>query len=112
MPIKIAELVSGLKPDRTILFFGAGSSVPSNAPSVQDLQKHLETVFGVSAQGYTLAEQTAIIEHQTRDRARLILELRFKFKGKRPTGALLNVPLSDWKSIFTTFYDNLIEVSY
>ena len=108
MPINIAELVSGLKPDRTILLFGAGSSVPSNAPSVQDLQRHLETVFDVSAQGYSLSEQTAIIEHQTRDRSRLIHELRSKFKGQRPTGALLNLPLYDWKSIFTTNYDNLL----
>jgi len=112
MPINIAELVSGLKPDRTILLFGAGSSVPSNAPSVQDLQRHLETVFGVPAQGYNLAEQAAIIEQQTRDRARLIHEVRSKFKGKRPTGALLNLPLYDWKSIFTTNYDNLIETTY
>jgi hypothetical protein len=112
MPIKIADFVAALQPDRTVLLFGAGSSIPSNAPSGQDLQRHFENVFGVSAKDYNLAEQTGIIEHQTRDRARLIRELRSKFKGIHPTGALLNLPLYDWKSIFTTNYDRLIEDTY
>jgi hypothetical protein len=92
--------------------FGAGSSIPSNAPGVADLQNHFEKQFGVSAANYSLAEQTAIIEQQTRDRARLISELRWCFKGLKPTGALLNLPLFEWKSIFTTNYDTLIEDSY
>lgn len=112
MPIDVSDLVANIQPDRTVLLFGSGSSVPSNAPSVSELQKHFEAVFGVSAQGYTLAEQTAIIEYRTRDRAKLISELRSKFKALRPTGALLNLPLYDWRSIFTTNYDRLIEDSY
>src|SRR3954470_13712515 len=36
--------------------------------------------------------------------ARLIQELRSQFKGLRPTGSLLNLPLYAWKSIFTTNY--------
>jgi hypothetical protein len=112
MPVNVTDLVGRLKPGGTVLLFGAGSSIPSNAPSVQDLQTHFETIFGVPAKDYSLAEQTAIIEYQTRDRARLIAELRAKFKGLRPTGALLNLPLYDWKSIFTTNYDRLIEDSY
>ena len=95
-----------------MLLFGAGSSLPSNAPSVQDLQSYFERVFSVPVNGYTLAEQTAIIEHQTRDRPRLIGELRSRFRGVRPTGAILNLPLYNWKSIFTTNYDRLIENCY
>ena len=112
MPIEVPSLVAGLRPDRTVLLFGAGSSLPSNAPSVLDLQSHFERVFKIPAAGYTLAEQTAIIEHQTKDRPRLIAELRNRFKGLRPTGALLNLPLYNWKSIFTTDYDCLIEDCY
>ncbi|MBV9984750.1 SIR2 family protein [Bradyrhizobium sp.] len=112
MTISVGELVRDIKPNRTVLFFGSGSSIPSHAPSVSELQKHFEAVFHVSASGYTLAEQTAIIEHRTRDRPRLIHELRSKFKGIAPTGALLNLPLYEWKSIFTTNYDTLIEDSY
>jgi hypothetical protein len=105
-------MVSGIKPEQTVLLFGAGSSIPSNAPSVGDLQAHLESVFGVPAKGYTLAEQAAIIEQKTQDRAQLIRELRVKFRGLRPTGALLNLPLYGWKGIFTTNYDLLIEDTY
>lgn len=112
MPIEISSLVAALRPDKTVLLFGAGSSLPSNAPSVQSLQSHFERVFNVTAKGYSLAEQTAIIEHQTRDRPRLIAELRSQFRGLRPTGALLNLPLYSWKSIFTTNYDCLIEDCY
>ncbi|MEY9234084.1 hypothetical protein ABIF68_002531 [Bradyrhizobium japonicum] len=112
MTIELKHLVSNLTIPRTVLLFGAGSSIPSNAPSVSDLQQYFEQKFSVPASGYSLAEQTAIIEHQTRDRARLIAELRSRFRGLQPTGALLNLPLYDWKSIFTTNYDTLIEESY
>lgn len=112
MPIEIKDLVSNLRPERTVLFFGAGSSIPSNAPTSLMLQQHFERQFGVGAAGYTLAEQTGLIEYKTKDRPRLIKELRHMFRGAAPTGALLNLPLYQWKSIFTTNYDKLIETAY
>ncbi len=112
MPIEVSQLVAGLVPEATSLLFGAGSSIPSNAPSVGQLQRHFEAVFGVSARDYNLAEQTGIIEQRTRDRRRLIEELRSQFKGVSPTGALLNLPLYTWKSIYTTNYDDMVESSF
>lgn len=112
MPIDIARLAAALTPTNTVLLFGAGSSVPSGAPQVRDLQVHFEHIFDISADEYTIAEQTSIIENTTRDRPRLISALREKFAGLKPTGALLNLPLYDWKSIYTTNYDELIEESY
>ena len=112
MPISVADLIRGLDPERTVLLFGAGSSAPSNAPSVQDLKNHFESMFGISGKEYSLAEQTAIIENKTGNRAALVGALRDRFKGLIPTGALLNLPLYDWKSLFTTNYDRLIEDSY
>ncbi|MCJ2112906.1 SIR2 family protein [Methylobacterium sp. E-025] len=112
MPIDLTSFVKDIQPSRTVLLFGAGSSIPSGAPSVQVLQAHFEKIFGVSSQGYSLAEQTSIIEQNTRDRRRLIEELQSKFKHLNPTGAILNLPLYDWKSLYSTNYDELIEVSY
>lgn len=112
MPISISDLIGALEPEHTVLLFGAGSSAPSNAPTVKDLQKYFETEFGVPSDQYSLAEQTGIIEYQVKDRARLVRALRAKFKGLKPTGALLNLPLFEWKSIFTTNYDTLIEDCY
>lgn len=111
MPVEVKELIARLEPDRTVLLFGAGSSIPSNAPSVEALQSHFEKIFRAPASGYSLAEQTAIIESNLLERAPLIEELRAQFRGVRPTGALLNLPLYNWKSIFTTNYDTLIEDS-
>lgn len=112
MPLDVSRLTASLQPERTVLLFGAGSSIPSGAPSVANLQAHFEDIFDVSADNYDLSEQTSIIESMIRDRGRLIAALREKFKNLKPTGALLNLPLYDWKSIFTTNYDELIEDSY
>lgn len=112
MPIQMDRLVGGIDPERTVLFFGSGSSLPSGAPTGTQLQAHFEKVFGVRASGYTLAEQTGIIENQTRDRTRLVAELRSQFRGVSPSGAILNLPLYPWKSLYTTNYDKLIEASF
>ncbi|MBB4427101.1 hypothetical protein GGD66_005677 [Bradyrhizobium sp. CIR48] len=112
MPVTVDDVIKNLQPARTILLFGAGSSIPSNAPSVHDLQRHFERTFSVPANQYSLAEQTGIIEYRTNNRKALIQELRSQFRGVQPTGALLNLPFLKWKSIFTTNYDTLIEDSY
>src|SRR5215469_9538632 len=112
MPTEVASLTARLDPKKTILLFVSGSSIPSNAPSVATLKAHFERCFGVSSRDYSLAEQTSIIEHTTKDRQRLISELRAQFKGVNPTGSLLNLPLYNWKVIFTTNYDELIEACY
>ena len=112
MPVDLPTLTRNIEPERTVLLFGAGSSIPSGAPSVRQLQEHFARIFGVAASDYTLAEQAGIIENRTRDRAKLIQELRTQFRSIKPTGLLLNLPLCKWKSIYTTNYDELIEDCY
>ena len=112
MPIEVERLAAELQPERTVLLFGAGASLPSGAPSVGTIQKHFEKVFGVSGTVYSLSEQSGIIESRTHDRPRVIAELRKLFTPVRPTGAILNLPLYDWKSIYTTNYDRIVEESY
>jgi hypothetical protein len=110
--MELSELIRELVPSRTILFFGAGSSLPSNAPTPQKIIDHFSQRFSIESDGFSLSEFSEIIEKRTGDRRRLITELRSMFNGLRPTSGLLNVPLYDWKSIYTTNYDNLIEQSY
>jgi NAD-dependent SIR2 family protein deacetylase len=112
MPLELGSFIREVQPARTVLLFGAGASVASGAPSVQALQQHFEKVFGTPASGYTLAEQTGIIEQTTKDRRRLIEELRSQFSSLKPAGAILNLPLYRWKSIYTTNYDELVEQAY
>ena len=67
MTIDISRLASDLKPERTVLLFGSGSSIPSLVPGVKELQEALQLKFGVAAT-YSLAEQTEIVEIQKNDR--------------------------------------------
>lgn len=111
MPIPVSRLANDLNAARTVLLFGAGSSMPSGAPSVPRITKHLAEVGGLSSSNYTLAELSGIVEQKT-SRRNLITQLRAMFKDIKPTGGLLNLPLYDWKSIYTTNYDDLIEQAY
>jgi SIR2-like domain len=112
MTTALADLVKDVKPDSTVLLFGAGSSLPSNAPSVATIIEHLSKKFRQPSAGFNLSELTDLIEQKTKDRRRLIDELRAMFQRNKPTGGLLNLPLYSWKSIYTTNYDTLIEQSY
>jgi hypothetical protein len=112
VPTTLANLIQGVRPDATILLFGAGSSIPSGAPSVGDIIEHLSKKFGQRSAGFSLSELTDLIEQKTKDRRRMISELGKMFSRAKPTGGLLNLPLYNWKSIYTTNYDTLIEQSY
>lgn len=61
--------------------------------------------------GFTLPEQSGLAERKAGRRS-LIEALRELFKTLKPTGGLLNLPLYNWKSIFTTNYDDLVEQCY
>ncbi len=111
MPISLQNLVDTLEPERTVLFFGAGSSIPSGAPSASELISRISSAFGIAQNGYQLSEIASLAEMKN-SRHELIKLLREIFIKLKPTGGLLNIPIYNWKSIYTTNYDNLIEQSY
>jgi len=111
MSITLSEMIEGIDPSNTVLFFGAGSSIPSGAPSVDKIIDQIAKDFSIDAEGYSLAEITSIAEGK-RSRVELIRCLRGIFSKIRVTGALLNLPLYNWRNIYTTNYDKLIEQSY
>ena len=111
MPIELSRLASEIDPAQTVLFFGAGASIPSGAPSVEKLISVLEALLGEQCDGYTLREFTGILEDKY-SRRQLIEALRKPFGSLRPTGSLLNLPLYKWKAIYTTNYETLIEQCY
>ncbi|WP_043201715.1 SIR2 family protein [Paraburkholderia acidipaludis] len=111
MPIELSRLANELIPEKTVLFFGAGACVSSHAPSVTKLMEYFQATFGVSTDGYSLREYAGIIENKF-GRKKLIDALRVPFKKLHPTGSLSNIPLYQWKSLFTTNYDTLIEQAY
>lgn len=111
MSISLADAVKRIKPRNTVLLFGAGASIPSGAPSVQSLISYLSSNFVVDGTDYSLSEISSIIE-DSYSRRDLIESLRKKFTRVRVTGSLLNLPLYEWKSIYTTNYDRLVEEAY
>lgn len=112
MTTPLAQLVSEIVPEKTVLLFGAGSSIPSKAPTVAAIMTRFEKAFEVKSEGYSLREQSSLAEVKSRSRKKMIGELRKLFSDLRPTGGLLNIPLYNWKSLFTTNYDDLIEQCY
>lgn len=111
MTIEISRLVSELNPSTAVLFFGAGASIGSHAPSVEQISKAFHEKFNIDPAGYSFREFMGIIENRI-TRKTLVNELRTLFSGLNPTGSLLNLPLYNWKSLYTTNYDELIEKCY
>ncbi len=112
MPISIADLAASIEPAKTVLLFGSGSSVPSGAPSTAKIIKRIADTFKLPADGYTLRELSSLAEDRLGGRPKMIAQLRAICADLQPTGGLRNLPLYEWKSIFTTNYDTLIETSY
>jgi len=111
MIIDIGKLVVDLVPERTVLFLGAGASLPSHGPSAKVLIEHFSHKFSISPDGLSLAEVATLAEKQGGRKA-VIAALRSQFENSAPAGGLLNLPHYDWKTIFTTNYDTLVEKSY
>ena len=108
----IATLAASIDPTTTLLFLGAGSSQPSHAPSSERIIAHLSQAFNQPSNGFTLAEFVELLIHKTKDRRAIVTEVRSLFSNLSPTAGLLNVPLYDWKGIYTTNYDELVEQAY
>ena len=112
MPTDLSAFVDDLDPETTVLFLGAGSSQPSKAPSTLEIIGHLAKTYRQSPGSLTLAELTDLIEQKTKDRKRMISEVRSLFTKASPSGGLVDLPRYNWKAIYTTNYDELVEVSY
>ncbi|MCA3009833.1 MAG: SIR2 family protein [Phycisphaerales bacterium] len=110
MPTQLESLAKSLQPNQTVLLFGAGASVPSGAPLAADLAATLSSQFSLSP-GYSLSEVAGLVEIQHSRRA-LIDAIREALARVTPTRGLLNLPLHNWRSLYTTNYDRLIEQAY
>ncbi len=112
MPIDLVTLCREITPQRTAILFGAGSSVPSGGIVGSALAKQICEKFGLEYDSsLSLAEIGTLAELKV-GRRDLISLVQKMYDGLRPTRGLLNLPLYDWKDIFTTNYDDLIEQVY
>lgn len=112
MPIDINILARQLEPESTALILGAGASIPSGAPTGNELRDILGQEFLINNyESFPLSDLATIIEGK-RDRYSLIKEIRRRISRLQPTGGLLAIPRYPWAAIFTTNYDDLVEKAF
>lgn len=111
MPTPIGAVVQQIKPSQTVLLFGAGASIPSGGPPVSRIIERIATDFALPSEGYSLRELASLAEAKA-SRSALIRTVRSLCANVSPAGGLENVALYNWKSIFTTNYDRLVEAAF
>ncbi len=112
MPIDLSVLCRQISPEQTVLIFGAGASIPSGAPSGQQLAHELETKFRIGqGLGLSLSDLSTLIERRI-SRRELVEFICNRIAKLQPTGGLLNIPTFGWASIFSTNYDDLVEKAF
>ncbi len=112
MPIDLTVLCRSVSPEETVLLFGAGSSFPSGAPIGKKLAELLAEKFKIASDSSLSLPEIASLSEKAHSRKELVAYLRSIFNPLAPTGGLMNLPNYDWKSIYTTNYDTLIEQVY
>lgn len=109
--MEIRELAQLLSPTRTTLIFGAGASIPSGAPSGQQLARKLAHLLIPEPEGAELAEVAQLVENR-KGRSILVGAVREALESLAPTAGLLALADFDWLSIYTTNFDTLVEQAY
>ncbi|WP_249030795.1 SIR2 family protein [Roseinatronobacter thiooxidans] len=104
------DFICQVNPEKTVLLFGAGASVPSGAPGVKDLITHYAEKYGLDS-SLSLSEITFLAEKKA-SRRKIITDLRNFFPHVKPKGAILKISRWRWKSIFSTNYDTLVEQAF
>jgi hypothetical protein len=109
--ITLDQLAKQVDPDRTVLFLGAGASVPSGGPLAAQLASAITKRLGAEPISQNLVDVASLLELRV-GRAALIKAIREEIGELQPTGGLLTLPNYDWHAIYTTNYDELIEKAY
>lgn len=111
MTITLETLCREISTEKTAILFGAGSSLPSGAPTGQELADRLSELFNIKAPGMNLIEVATLVEIKN-GRGELVHALRKILRPLKPTGGILNLPNYKWRDIFTTNFDQIIEKAF
>lgn len=112
MTISIADLISRIELDSTVLFLGAGASVPSGAPLATQLTSEL--CIELKQQhipGISLGEMTQILELRV-GRPKLASAVARLLSDLEPDTSHDCLPSIPWRQIYTTNYDQIVEKAY
>src|SRR5579885_717724 len=99
-------------PEQTVLFLGAGASIPSGAPSGAALATRLIAALSPGKeQSGDLMEIASILENRF-ERKKVIGVIRDEIGKLKPDGGLAALPSFNWAGIYTTNFDRLVEIAY
>lgn len=107
----VDALAQTITPNQAVLLLGAGASIPSGAPTGAALARYLATRLTPPPEGDDLAEVSGIYENRL-GRAALVESVRTRLADLKPTGGLLALPDFDWRAIYSTNFDRLVEDAY
>ena len=109
--LEVDALAGRVDPARTVLVLGAGASVPSGAPTGAALARKLATDIAGAAISDELEETCSILELR-HGRQAVVDAVRDVLRPLRPTGGLSAMPEFNWRRIYTTNFDTLVEAAY
>jgi len=112
MPLTVAELARLVAPARTNLLLGAGASIPSGGLSGIQLADYLSTELSGAATNTGKLDEISSILCMKYGRAAVLAKIRQRLRALEPTGGLLALPNFPWVNVYTTNYDQLMEVAY
>lgn len=107
----LEDFTRNIVPQRTALLLGAGASVPSGAPTGRELAIAVSKEIRGRVVSEDLVELATILQ-RTDGRDALVEAVRKQLKSLKPTGGLLALPELDWRAIYTTNFDRLVEKAY
>ncbi len=111
---KIEELSESIRQGKVVLFLGAGATQASGGPSGKTLGEMIKEKFVKIDQNINnlLDICQDVIETPPYNRNQLESFIREKLETLQPTDSHKILTKFDWSAIFTTNYDDLIELSY
>lgn len=112
MTIDIQVLCRNIEPEKTILIFGSGSSIPSGGPSANVLREKIFEKFNYPLDDSLTLSSIATIIEKKESRKELIEYINQELGRIRPTAGILNIPMFNWAGLYTTNYDQIIEQAY
>ena len=114
MDPQLARMLKKVRQGKAVLFLGAGASFASQCPSGDKLAQmiHQEFLPGSSLQSLDLLDVCGtVLDTPGVDRSALEEFIRKKLDAQ-PSLAHKNLCLNQWQAIFTTNFDDLVEIGY
>lgn len=100
-----------LDPSQTVLFLGAGASIPSGAPSGRGLGESLARALGDHDVDGDFNEVCSLLEYR-HGREALVKAIRRILERLQPDSGMRGLPCHEWHSIFSTNFDQIVERAY